>query len=88
MDLGQPPNGREVLRRGLQYVFELGARLVVLLELNQGTPERDTRGKIGGMLLEAAAADLYSLVVRSCAAVFLGELREGNRRRVLLDPAS
>jgi hypothetical protein len=40
------------------------------------------------MLLEAAAADLYSLVVLSCAAVFLGELREGNRRRVLLDPAS
>src|SRR4051812_39421282 len=39
------------------------------------------------MNLEPRAGDRDGFFVRSGAAAFFGELREGDRRRILLDPA-
>jgi hypothetical protein len=88
MDLGEPANGGKVLRRRAEHVFELCLSVVVLFEFDERTPERDARGEIGGMSGEPAAADVYGFLLLSLAAVFLGELCEGDRRRILLDPAS
>ena len=88
MNFRERANGCEVVRRGTEHVFELRLRVVVLFEFDERTSERDARGKIGGMTREAAATDLYGFLVLSLAAVFLGELCDGDRRRILLDPAS
>ena len=60
----------------------------VLLELDERTYKGHTRGNIGGMPRQTGATAMYGFVVIPRPAVFLGELREGNRRRILLDPAS
>jgi hypothetical protein len=39
------------------------------------------------MVFEARAADADGLVKLACLAQLLGELREGDRRRVFVDPA-
>jgi hypothetical protein len=37
---------------------------------------------------EAGAADVNGFLVLPCPPALLGQLREGDRRRILLDPAS
>jgi hypothetical protein len=40
------------------------------------------------MDVESCAADVHGFLEHRRAAVLFGELRESNRRRVLLDPSS
>ena len=88
VDFGKAADGGEVLGRALQDAFELDLRLFELLQLDQRTPERHPRREIPGVYGQAGTADVYGLLKLAGAAVFLGQLREGNRRRVLLDPSS
>jgi hypothetical protein len=69
-------------------VFELAERDVELVELDQGAAERDAGRQVPGVKFEAGAADVDRFLEVAGAAAFLGELGEGDRRRVPLDPAS
>ena len=88
LDIGQLPNGGEIVGGGLQDIFELDRRLVVLSRLQQGSAKRDTRRQIRGVLGQTGAADADRLVELPGPAMLLRELRKSNRRRILLDPAS
>ena len=80
--------GGQVLGRALQDAFELHLRLFELLQLDQRASESDPRRKIPGVNGQAGTADVHGLLKLAGAAVFLGQLRERDRRRVLLDPSS
>jgi hypothetical protein len=56
--------------------------------LKESPRERHSRGDVGRVAVETVAADTDRVVELSGAAVFLGELRKRNRRRVCVDPAS
>lgn len=88
MDFRDAANGGEILGRALQHELQLGLRLVQLVELDERAAERDARGEITGMNGEAGAGHRDRLFVCAGAAALLGELREGDRRRVFLNPAS
>ena len=87
MDVGQTANGRKILGSSTKNGLELRLRLIELSDFEQRAPERDTSGKIGRMPRKARATGFNGVVKTSCPAVFVGERGEGNRRRVLLDPA-
>jgi hypothetical protein len=59
---------------------------IEIAELDEGPAERDTGREITGMKGEADAARIHRVLMLAGTPVFLGELRKGNRRRVLLDP--
>ena len=80
-------DGGEILRRTLEHVLELGERGVEIVELDQRASQRNARREISGMEFETGAADLHRLVVAAGAPQFFRQLREGDRRRVLLNPA-
>ena len=67
-------------------MLELCLRLVELIERDQGAPQRYARRRVIGMTLQAGAADVRRSRGIARAPELLGQLREGNRRRVLLDP--
>jgi hypothetical protein len=81
-------NRREVVRRNAYDLLELVLRLVKLSGVKKRAPEGHTGGQIAGMLLQARTADADRLVVLSGAAISFRELCEGDRRRVVIDPAS
>ena len=87
VDLGEPADRGQILRRALEHLAQLGLRLVELIQLEKGTPERDARAEISGMDREAGVADRHRLLELAGAAVLFGKLSEGDRRRVLFDPA-
>ena len=88
VDLGEAADRGEVLGRGSEDGLELLARRVVVAGFDQRAAERDARGQVGGMALEAGAAGLDRLVVAADAAELFGERRKRDRRRVREDPAS
>ena len=88
MNVRKRANRRQVVGRDLQDGFELLTRFVVLLELHQRAPERDLRREIPGMARETVAAHLHRLLEIPTTPVLLGELRERDRARVLVDPAA
>ena len=59
-----------------------------MLEVEKCAAQRDAGRQIRGMNGESRAAHVHRLFELSCAAVLFGELRESDRRRVLLDPSS
>ena len=61
--------------------------VVELADLDQRAAERDARGNVRGMPQQSRAAGLDRFGEHAEAAVLLGERREGDRRRVPLDPA-
>ena len=63
-------------------------RLVELLQLEERAPERHAGREISGVNGEAGAADVHGFLELPGAPVFLGQLGESDRRRVLLDPSS
>ena len=87
MDLGEPADRGEVLGREPEDVLELFPRVLVAADLDQRAPERDMRGQIGRMADQARRAGRDRLFEAPGAAEFLGERREGDGRRVRLDPA-
>ena len=88
VDVGQPLQRRQVLRRGVEHPLQLVLRLLQLPHLDQRPAERHVRRQVARMVREAGPAGLDRLLEAACPAVFFGELREGNRRLVLLDSAS
>jgi hypothetical protein len=86
--IGKSANGRKVFRRALEDVFEFLLRFIEQLQFDECPSERDARGQIGGMDRETRTADVYGFLKHGGAAVLFCELREGNRRRVQLDPSS
>ena len=87
MNFGKAADRGKILGRALQHVLELGERGVEVVELEQRPSERDARRQISGMEFEAGAANVDGLLEPAGAPQFLGQLREGDRRRVLLNPA-
>jgi hypothetical protein len=87
VDFGEAADRRQVFGSALQDLFELGECAVEIVQLNQRSPERHARGEITGVKLEARMADVDRLLKISGAAALLRQLREGDRRRVLLNPA-
>jgi hypothetical protein len=83
-----PADRREIFRSAPEHEFELALRLVELIQLEQRASERDVCGEVTGMDRQAGATGFNRLVDPPRTAELLSELREGNRRRILLDPAS
>ena len=87
MDLGKAANGGKVFRRQLEDVFELFSRVLQPADFDQRAAERDVSGQVGRMAHEAGCAGCNRLLETLGAPVLLGERREGDGRRVRLDPA-
>ena len=87
MDFGQSANRGEVFGSELQNIFELFPRVRKAADFNQRPAERDMSGEIGWMPDEAGRAGLDRFFKPSGATVFLRQRREGDRRRVRMDPA-
>jgi hypothetical protein len=64
----------EMVRRLVQYVFELFLRLIESSELHERAAKGDVPGKIVRMMFEARAADTDGLFELAEAEVFIGEL--------------
>ena len=63
-------------------------RVVEFLQIEERASERDAGREVSGVDGEAGAADVHGFLELPRAPVFLGQLGEGDRRRVLLDPPS
>ena len=87
MDLGQPPDGGEILGGRRQHLFELGLCGLQFALFDEGTAQRDVGREVRRMVDEAGAARLDGLFDPARPAQCLGQLREGNRRRILFEPA-
>ena len=59
----------------------------LLAEIEQSTAQRDPGRQVARVARQAFAADTDGVVRHAGAAVLLCELGEGDRRRVVLDPA-
>ena len=86
-NLGERPDRSEVVRSQAHDLFELVLRVLELSGVEQGPSQRHVSGEITGVLRQAAAAQANRFVAITGAPVFFGQRREGNRRRVLFDPA-
>lgn len=88
IDLGQGTNRGEVARGRIEDECQLGEGVVKFIELDERAAERNPRCQVVRMMNEAGAADANRFFVRAGAPALFSELRENQRRRVLLDPAS
>src|SRR5215467_803215 len=88
MSFSESFDGREVLGRALQDLFELPLGVFALVEFQKRSSQGDAGGVIRGMNGEPGARRVGGLPQLSRAAVFFGKLRKRNRRRVLLDSSS
>jgi hypothetical protein len=88
MDVGEGADRGKVVGCASEHVFELDERHVEIVQLEQCTAERDPRGRIARMQLQTRPADGDGLQMEAGTPALLGELCEGNRRRILLDPAA
>src|SRR3954470_8274248 len=79
-------DGCKVARRLCQNEVQLGACVVEASRRKESAAERDPRRGVFRMNGEAGAACLDGVVELPRTPVFLGELREGDRPRVALDP--
>ena len=86
-DLGEAADRGQVLRRFRRHELEFEPRVVELAEIEQRPAERDPRRQVTGVPGQPFAADANGLLGLAGAPVLLGQLREGNRRRVGFDPA-
>ena len=87
VDFSERADRREVLGRGAEHVIELLARRFELPGREQRAAERDARGQVRWVPLEARTARLDRLLAAADAPELLGQRGEGNRRRVRLNPA-
>lgn len=87
-DLTEAAPRRQVFRRDVEHGSQLAARGVQIAQREQRATEGHTRGMVFGVVSESCPANADGVLMAAGAPVFLGELREGKRRRVPLDPAS
>src|SRR5439155_16382712 len=88
MDFREAADRGEILWRGAKHERQLLARRIVLVRFDEGASERDARGEVRRVPLQAGAAGVDGVLIAAGAPVLLGERRKRNRRRVRLDPAS
>ena len=82
------PDRRQILWSRAEHLFELLARFVVAADLQEGSAQGDASREVRRMALQARPARGNRVVEVTRAAVFLGQRRERDRRRIRLDPAS
>jgi hypothetical protein len=88
MNLRKAANGGQIFWRTLDDHRQFSLGVVVLSEFDERPAQRDARGQIARMDGEPGAADLDGFGMLPRPPVLLRELRERDRRRILLDPAS
>ena len=88
VNVGQRPDGGEILRRGTEDVLEHLTRLVELTDFHQRSTQGHTRRQIGRMPLQAGPAGLDGLTIAAGATELLRQRRKRDRRRVRQDPTS
>ena len=88
MNIRQLADSGQIVGGCFDHVLEFGCGFVEPIDFEQRAAERDARREIRGMLLQTRPGNLDRLVVLADATMLFGELRKGNRRRILLDPAS
>ena len=88
MNAGEAANGGKIFGCALDHHLQLPLGVVVLSELDERPSQRHAGRQVAGMKGQSGAADLDGFGVLPCPPVLLGELRERDRRRILLDPAS
>ena len=88
MNFGQASDRGEVLRRHCEDVFQLFARFVEPVHLDERASERHMRRKVCRMPLQAGLARRDGLFVLPSPPILFRKRRKRNRRRVRLDPAS
>ena len=88
VNLRHAADGRQVLGRVFEHVFQLGLRRVEIVHLEQRATQRHAGGEIPWMDGKPGSAGCDRVFVAASPPVLFGELRKRNRRRVLLDPAS
>ena len=87
-DFGQAPHRGEVFRRLGDYELEFLAGRWQAGEVEQGAAEGDPGRQVTRVPGQAFLTDPHRLFGLAGAAVLFGQLREGNGRRVTLDPAA
>jgi hypothetical protein len=80
-------DGRQVFRGAAKNLLEMLGGFLELPQLDQRSPQRDPRRHVGWMSLQSRAAGLDRVMEQPGATVLVGQCGEGDRRRVLLDPA-
>jgi hypothetical protein len=88
VDFREAADRGEIFGRALEDVLELDQGGAEIVQLDEGTAEGDARGEVPGMEREAGATNVDRLLEVARAAALFRELGEGDRRRILLDPAS
>ena len=88
MQLAEGAQGGQVVRCLGEDSGQLTMRLVELAEVGQGPAQGDASGEVVVVAGQAAAADLDGLTGFAGTTQLLGQLREDDRRRVVLDPPS
>ena len=87
IDLGESPDGGQILGRALEHARQLGLRPIKVAEFDERASKGHAGGKVFGMKGEARAAGVNRFLESARAPALFGELGERNRRRVLLNPA-
>ena len=85
---GERPKRGEILGRAPQDVLKFGLRFAELIEFEERPPERDAGRQIRRVQRQTGAADADGLLEVAGSPALLRQLGEGDRRRVLLNPAS
>jgi len=88
LEFRKTPAGQQVVGSDLEYVLELGPRLLILIESGERPAQGNSSRQKGWVMFEAGEAHSNGLIVFAGTPELLGERRKSNRRRVLLNPAS
>ena len=88
MNSSEAANGGKVFGCALDHHLEFTPGVGVVSELDERPAQGDACRQIARMNGESGAADADGFCVLPCPPVLLRELRERDRRRILLDPAS
>jgi hypothetical protein len=76
LNLGQCPEGGQVLRRAVQDGGKFRGTLVEPFEADERAREGDTRGEVVGMVRQPLATDAHGLEELAAAPALFGELCE------------
>jgi hypothetical protein len=88
MDRGERADGSLIVRRRVEHSEELGTRLLIAAQLEQGAAERHSRRLVSRVLGQTGLAHLDGFLAVTGTAVLFRKLRKSNRRRILVNPAS
>ena len=87
MKRGKRSNRCEVLRSEPEHMLELHARVIVLAGFDQSAPEGHAGRDVRRVTHEPGHAGGDSVLVSARAPILLGQCGEGDRCRIVADPA-